>query len=101
MNRPLFLEIGMMTKDKFTLGKLFATPGVFRQIPTEEVAAALSRHRRGDWGLVAKSDHEENELALKEGFRLFSVYESKQGTRFWVITEADWSATTVLLPDEY
>ena len=33
--------------------------------------------------------------------RLFSVYHATDGTKFWVITEADRSSTTVLLPEEY
>jgi hypothetical protein len=44
---------------------------------------------------------EENELSLKEGFRLMSVYADRNGTKFWIITEADRSVTTVLLPDDY
>ena len=43
----------------------------------------------------------ENELSLKEGFRLLSVYYTKNGTKFWIITEADRSATTILLPEDY
>ena len=50
---------------------------------------------------VGAEDWEENQVALKEGFRLFSVYEAGDGTRFWIITEADRSVTTVLLPSEY
>ena len=62
---------------------------------------AFGRHLSGDWGEVCREDWIANELSLKEGTRLFSVYNAANGTRFWVITEADRSATTVLLPDEY
>lgn len=90
-----------MTKDKFALGKLFTTPGACRSIPRDEIVNALIRHKQGDWGNVGNADREENDLALKAGLRIVSTYESSGGTRFWIITEADWSATTVLLPDEY
>jgi hypothetical protein len=55
----------------------------------------------GDWGDVNEQDRQENELSLQKGFRLFSVYHSTQGVKFWIITEANRSATTVLLPQEY
>lgn len=85
----------------FALGRLVSTPGALGAIPTAELQAALLRHSRGDWGEVGHEDWEENEIALREGFRLFSVYRTNDGTKFWIITEADRSATTVLLPEEY
>jgi hypothetical protein len=95
------LENINMTNKKFELGRLFSTPGVCQEIPSGDILQAIARHSQGDWGIVGTDDWEENELSLREGFRLFSVYESTAGTRFWIITEADRSATTVLLPDEY
>ncbi len=85
----------------FTLGRTVITPGALEAIAGDEVAAAMSRHQRGDWGLVGEQDRAENDLSLKEGFRLLSVYATATGVRFWIITDADRSATTVLLPDEY
>ena len=61
----------------------------------------MSRHVAGDWGEVGPADAAENELSLKEGLRLMSVYSLKNGTKIWVITEADRSATTFLLPEDY
>ena len=90
-----------MTFAKFKLGRLFSTPGVSREIPSGDILQAIARHSRGDWGNVCEEDREENELSLREGFRLVSVYESSAGQRFWVITEADRESTTVLLPEEY
>ena len=90
-----------ITGPLFPLGRTVATPGVLDAIPAKEITLAISRHERGDWGLVCEDDRAENELSLKEGFRLMSVYESGGGVRFWIITEADRSVTTVLLPDEY
>ena len=59
------------------------------------------RHQAGDWGEVDEHDRQENELSLREGFRLMSVYTLPNGVKLWVITEWDRSVTTVLLPDEY
>lgn len=86
---------------RFALGTTVITRGAARSLPGEEVLTALARHARGDWGEVCEADREENELSLREGFRLISVYTTAAGERFWIITEADRSATTVLLPEEY
>jgi hypothetical protein len=86
---------------KFDLGKVVATPNALRTIPAEDCLAALNGHAAGDWGECGPEDWQENELSLKEGFRLFSVYRSREGVKFWIITEADRSATTVLLPEDY
>ncbi len=86
---------------KFDLGRLVATPGALQALPPDEMQAAIRRHVAGDWGSLDKHDMQMNEAALRVGGRLFSVYESRAGVRFYVITEADRSATTVLLPEEY
>jgi len=83
------------------LGATMLTPRAQEALTNEDVLSALSRHSRGDWGDVCDADREENELSLREGFRLLSAYRSANGTKFWVITEADRSLTTVLLPEEY
>jgi len=66
-----------------------------------EILQCLQRHALGDWGDIHKNDIGLNEEALVYGSRLLSVYYTSSGTRFWIITEADRSATTVLLPEEY
>lgn len=71
------------------------------RLPEADVLAALRRHAAGDWGDVDEHDRQENELSLKEGFRLLSVYHATDGTKFWIITEADRSATTILLSEDY
>ncbi len=86
---------------QFPLGRLVMTRGVAQTIALEDVLAALARHAQGDWGEVYAEDARANEYALKQGLRLFSVYRMTSGTTCWVITEADRSSTTVLLPDEY
>jgi len=61
----------------------------------------LDRHAAGDWGEVDSHDAKENEISLQRGFRLLSSYTTEAGDRLWIITEADRSATTLLLPEEY
>jgi hypothetical protein len=85
----------------FSLGTVVATPGVVEHVPHEDRINALARHSKGDWGDTCPEDWAENELSLKEGFRLLSIYHSKAEVKFWIITEADRSATTILLPEEY
>ena len=88
----------------FPFGQLVATPGaleVLRRNPSVSLWTCLSRHLTGDWGDVDEHDRAENELSLREGFRLLSAYSLPDGKRIWIITEADRSATTLLLPDEY
>jgi hypothetical protein len=55
----------------------------------------------GDWGDLDEEDKRENEFSLQHGFRIFSSYILSSGDKLWVITEADRSVTTLLLPDEY
>ena len=88
-------------KAKFTLGQVLATPGALRSVSPLECGDALARHVAGDWGDLCEEDWAENEFSLTRRLRLFSVYHTEDGTKFWVITEADRSVTTVLLPEEY
>jgi len=86
---------------KFRLGHIVATPNALTRIAQADLSAAIERHMAGDWGDVAEDDHAENELSLKRGLRLLSVYHTVTGVKFWIITEADRSTTTVLMPEDY
>jgi hypothetical protein len=88
---------------KFSPGTVVATPGVLDALTTsgDGPLAYLVRHISGDWGDVDEHDREENELSLQHGWRLLSAYTLGTGVKFWVITEADRSVTTLLLPSEY
>ena len=86
---------------KFPLGRLIQTSRALATLSPEDVLAALRRHAKGDWGELDPEDWKANEQALLDGTRLLSVYRSHQGQRFYVITELDHSATTVLLPEDY
>ena len=70
-------------------------------MPETEILKALKKHTSGDWGDVCQEDADENDLSVKNGFRILSVYHTESKVKFWIITEADRSATTVLLPEEY
>lgn len=93
----------------FDLGQIVATPGALATCSREHMQACLARHVRGDWGNVCKDDWAANFAALMDGDRLLSAYpidpaKPAKGfgeNRLWIITEADRSVTTFLLPDEY
>ena len=91
----------MQAPVSFGLGRLLITPGALERIPELEVRNALARHARRDWGDIRDTDRRANDLAVERGTRIFSVYYSSHGVKFWVVTEANRSATTVLLPEEY
>jgi len=61
----------------------------------------VPRHAIGDWGELEPTDVAENEYSVANGFRLLSSYQTNVGEKLWIITEADRSATTLLLPEEY
>ncbi len=61
----------------------------------------IKLHQSGDWGDVCKDDKKENDLSVKEGFRVLSSYRTAKDVKIWIITEADRSSTTLLLPSEY
>jgi hypothetical protein len=90
-----------MAKARFRLGRLVSTPGAHEKVSNGEMILALGRHVTGDWGNVCPEDAEANEWAVHERARLLSAYTTEKGVRFWIITEADRSVTTVLLPEEY
>jgi hypothetical protein len=88
---------------KFQPGQLVATPGALDAFTKsgDSPLDLLQRHLLGDWGDVDEHDRLENEFSLQNGLRILSVYILEDGTKVWVITEADRSATTFLLPKEY
>ncbi|MCP5056894.1 MAG: hypothetical protein GY937_09250 [bacterium] len=90
-----------MTTATFRLGRLVSTPGALKRVSNSEMLRALQRHVNGDWGDVCSDDAEANDAAVGERARLLSSYTTGGGVCFWIITEADRSTTTVLLPKEY
>ena len=90
----------MTCSTPFELGQLVVTANATLRLSTEEVRTAIRRHASCDWGDLPPEDSLANADALKQGGRLFSAY-GQAANRFWIITEADRSVTTVLLPDDY
>jgi len=86
---------------RFRLGRIVATPNTLLRLTNEDILIGIQRHQAGDWGDVGEDDRRENELSLERGFRLLSIYRAANGVKFWIITEADRSATTLLLPEDY
>jgi len=88
---------------RFQLGQTVATPGALDALSksNETAWSFLVRHLAGDWGDVCLEDREANDEAVKDGSRIFSAYTLKSAEKIWVITEADRSMTTILLPSEY
>jgi len=99
MNLPSMLHAG----PRFRLGRIFATPAALEALGTTGVSIIklLICHMSGDFGEVCDSDCRQNELALTTNLRVLSSYPLPNGETVWVITEADRSATTVLMPDDY
>jgi hypothetical protein len=89
------------TKTQISLGRTVITANAMAILDQNSVQEALRRHATGDWGDLSPEDRQENDLSAREGFRILSAYTDTQGTKFWIITEADRSVTTVLLPEDY
>jgi len=87
----------------FPLGQIVATPGALAALERSQQPAScfLARHAIGDWGELDPPDVAENEYSMVQGLRLLGSYKTVAGEKVWIITEADRSATTLLLPEEY
>ena len=92
-----------MIEPLFSLGRVVATPGALHALEEagQEAVDFLDRHACGNWGVVPEEDWALNDEALRHRSRLLSSYRLASGDKLWIITEADRSATTLLLPDEY
>ncbi len=90
-----------MAVQTFALGRVVITPNALGQLTPADVQRGLQRHHAGDWGDLGEADWKENDHALRTGLRLLSSYRSSGGVTFWIITERDRSATTLLMPDDY
>ena len=92
-----------MKKPLFPLGRVVSTPGALEEMARANTNGMmlLLRHVTGYWGEVCEEDAKENDLSVEKGFRILSAYTLSTGVKIWIITEADRSATTFLLPSEY
>lgn len=93
--------IAIDRRPRFDLGRVVITAAAEATLAPEDVRSALRQHSRGDWGELCADDIRENEMSLRDGGRLVSVYRDRNATRFYIITEHDRSVTTILLPEDY
>ena len=96
-------SMSAVTKPKFELGQLLTTPGALQALSRNGADGSVyaDRHRKGDWGNVSDHSVHENERALIQHDPIMSAYTLEDGTRIWIVTEADRGTTTILLPEEY
>ncbi|MFZ6689301.1 hypothetical protein ACO0K0_16275 [Undibacterium sp. SXout11W] len=87
----------------FSLGQVLTTRGAFDKMTELGISAKdlIFRHVTGDWGDLCESDQQENVKAIHSEAQVFSSYIISTDIKIWIITEADRSSTTLLLPDEY
>lgn len=101
----------------FRLGSVYATPAALALLERHGISGAtlLVRHQCGDFGHIGADSVRENMFAVEHGGRIISAYrllaekvlltmttaEQRRTPTAWIITEADRSATTILLPDDY
>ena len=100
---PLETTVPSLGGPLFALGRVVATPGALAAMSLAGTSpeSLLDRHVRGDWGELGEEDRQANWQALSSGARLLSAYVLPDSVRVWIITEADRSATTILLPGDY
>lgn len=92
-----------MTRQRlFALGQVVSTPNAlaFAEKHQTDLLQLLYRHQTGDWGDLEDEDKESNEEALINDTRIFSSYSIAED-KIWIITEADRSFTTLLMPSDY
>jgi len=92
-----------MATAKFPLGRVVATPGALFALSqaNQDPLALIARHQQGDWGELSEEDKQENEFSVHRDLRILSAYTLTTGVKIWLITEADRSATMILLPEDY
>lgn len=95
------LDVLTQLPDVLSLGTCFITPGAVAMMTAEEMRRVLDAQRAGMWGNEDPEGREANDAAIMFGNRVVSVFGTEAGVRVWVITEADRSSTTILLPEEY
>lgn len=100
---PGSLAAQVLRQPKISPGQVVATPAALAALEEHNCSSMdlLARHLSGDWGSVPVEDASLNDSALQSGGRLLSSYSLGPDTKIWVISEADRSATTLLMPSEY
>jgi hypothetical protein len=95
------MSVTTLPAAKFRLGHIVSTPNALSKLSQEDILLGIRRHQSGDWGDLPAGNKAANDRALVERTRLWSVYRSSTGVKFWLITEASRQTTTILLPEDY
>lgn len=90
----------------FELGEVTITPGARAVLEAAgvDLMDLLARHQAGDWGEVDEQDRAESEFALASDRAIYapsSVFRLTGGAELLIMTAADRSWTSVLIPEEY
>lgn len=101
MNMPIYILSEGMIQSNFRLGKVLCTAGANAELDMVSVLNTLhNRYMKCDWGDLSDKVKKLNVEALKDGGEIFASYKDANGRKFYIITEADRSVTTILLPEE-
>ncbi|MGE3239516.1 MAG: type I restriction endonuclease subunit M [Pirellulales bacterium] len=87
-------------RPRFPLGRISVSAKALEMLTFADALGGLRSHACGEWGLMSAEDWWENELSLAQGYQVTSIHLAANGKRFWVVTEADRTATTIKLPSE-
>lgn len=99
---PIYILSEGIIQSNFRLGKVVITRGANEELDMVSVLNTLhNKYMKCDWGDLCDEDKKQNVEALKDGDRILASYKDANGRKFWIITEADRSYTTILLPEEY
>lgn len=99
---PIYILSEGIIQSNFRLGKVVITQGANEELDIVSVLNTLhNKYMKCDWGDLCDEDKKQNVEALKDGGRILAAYKDVNERKFWVITEADRSYTTILLPEEY
>ena len=87
-------------RPRFPLGRVRMSKKARESLTYADALNGLRSHAIGEWGLLSDDEWWENELSLRQGYQLMSIHLASNGNRFWIVTEADRSLTTIRLPTE-
>lgn len=102
MSKAIFVIHDGSITSNFHLGQVVCTRGANEELDMVSVLNTLhNKYMKCDWGDLSEYDKKQNVEALKDGGRILASYKDANDRKFWIITEADRSYTTILLSEEY
>jgi hypothetical protein len=85
---------------KFQLGDVVGSAAAKLAVHPSAAGMALARHVSGDWGITHPKNKAENDLALVQGGRITSAFETESGVCFMISTNAERTQTHIVTLDE-